>query len=73
MTILVTGSTGHLGRLIVAALLERGIDPQAIRAGARDVAKGADLGVPVVRLDYTDPASVAAALDGVDTVVLISG
>ncbi|MEV7578663.1 MULTISPECIES: SDR family oxidoreductase [unclassified Microbacterium] len=73
MTILVTGSTGHLGRLIVAALLERGVEPQAIRAGARDLAKGADLGVPVVRLDYTDPESVAAALDGVDTVVLVSG
>ena len=73
MTILVTGSTGHLGRLIVAALLQRGVDPQAIRGGARDLAKGADLGVPVVRLDYTDQESVAAALDGVDTGVLVSG
>ncbi len=27
----------------------------------------------VVRLDYTDPASVAAAVEGVDTVVLVSG
>lgn len=73
MTILVTGATGNLGRLIIASLLERGADPQSIVAGARDVTKGADLGVPVVRLDYTDPASIAAALDGVDTVVLVSG
>jgi NAD(P)H dehydrogenase (quinone) len=73
MTILVTGATGNLGRLIIASLLERGADPQSIVAGARDVAKGADLGVPVVRLDYTDPTSIAAALDGVDTVVLVSG
>lgn len=73
MTILVTGATGKLGRLIIASLLERGADPQSIVAGARDTAKGADLDVPVVHLDYTDPASVAAAVEGVDTVVLVSG
>ncbi|WP_029261153.1 MULTISPECIES: SDR family oxidoreductase [unclassified Microbacterium] len=73
MTILVTGATGNLGRLIIASLLERGADPQSIVAGARDTAKAADLGVRVVRLDYTDPASVAAAVEGVDTVVLVSG
>ena len=39
MTILVTGATGNLGRLVIASLLERGADPQSIVAGARDVAK----------------------------------
>ena len=73
MTILVTGATGNLGRLIIASLLARGADPQTIVAGARDTAKAADLGVRTVHLDYTDPASAAAALDGVDTVVLVSG
>jgi len=73
MTILVTGATGNLGRLIIASLLERGADPQSIVAGARDTAKAADLGVRVVHLDYTDPASVAAAVEGVATVVLVSG
>ncbi|MFB8189638.1 SDR family oxidoreductase [Microbacterium sp. NPDC055988] len=73
MTILVTGATGNLGRLIIASLLEHGADPQSIVAGARDTAKAADLGVRVVRLDYTDPASVAAAVEGVETVVLVSG
>ena len=73
MTILVTGATGNLGRLIIASLLERGADPQSIVAGARDTAKAADLGVRVVRLDYTDAASVTAAVEGVDTVVLVSG
>ncbi|MDQ0726335.1 uncharacterized protein YbjT (DUF2867 family) [Microbacterium sp. W4I20] len=73
MTILVTGATGNLGRLIIASLLERGADPQSIVAGARDVAKAADLGVRVAHLDYTQPATVAAALDGVDSVVLVSG
>lgn len=73
MTILVTGATGNLGRLVIASLLERGADPQSIIAGARDVTKAADLGVRVARLDYTDPSSVAAALEGVDSVLLVSG
>lgn len=73
MTILVTGATGNLGRLIIASLLERGADPQSIVAGARDTAKAADLGVRVAHLDYTDPASIASALEGVDTVILVSG
>ncbi|AXL11428.1 SDR family oxidoreductase [Microbacterium foliorum] len=73
MTILVTGATGNLGRLVIASLLERGADPQSIVAGARDVAKAADLGVRVARLDYAEPATIAAALDGVDSVLLISG
>lgn len=73
MTILVTGATGNLGRLIIASLIERGADPQSIVAGARDVAKGADLGVRVVHLDYTQPSSITAALEGVDSMVLVSG
>lgn len=73
MTILVTGATGQLGRLVIQSLLERGVDAQSIVAGARDVAKAEDLGVRVARLDYTDPASIASALDGIDTVLLISG
>ncbi|NKF33923.1 NmrA family NAD(P)-binding protein, partial [Pseudomonas sp. BGM005] len=41
--------------------------------GARDVAKAQDLGVQVAHLDYADPSSISAALDGVDSVLLISG
>ncbi|UUE21458.1 SDR family oxidoreductase [Microbacterium sp. J1-1] len=73
MTILVTGATGNLGRLIIDSLLERGADPQSIVAGARDTTKVADPRVRSVHLDYTDAASVAAAVDGVDTVILVSG
>lgn len=73
MTILVTGATGNLGRLIIESLIERGAEPQSIIAGARDVGKAADLGVRVVHLDYTEPASITTALEGVDTVVLVSG
>lgn len=76
MSILVTGATGNLGRLVIDSLIARGAEPQSIVAGARDVAKGADLaqkGVRVVALDYTDATTIAAALDGVDSVLLISG
>jgi NAD(P)H dehydrogenase (quinone) len=66
-TIAVTGATGQLGRLAVAALQARGATPIAL---ARDPGKAADLGVTVRAFDYTsaDPA----ALQGVDTLVLIS-
>jgi len=73
MSILITGASGHLGRLVVAALLERGVAATDIVAGARDTAAIADLGVTARHLDYTDPASITAALDGVDKVLLISG
>jgi NAD(P)H dehydrogenase (quinone) len=75
MTYLVTGTSGHLGRLAVHALLERGVAPADVVATARDTAAVADLaerGVTVRRLDYDDAASVAAALEGVDRVLLVS-
>ncbi|WP_217182982.1 SDR family oxidoreductase [Streptomyces sp. AC495_CC817] len=72
MTILVTGASGHLGRLIVERLLERGAPADSIVAGARDVSKVSIPGVRTARVDYTDPASIVAALEGVDTVMLVS-
>lgn len=76
MTILVTAASGQLGHLVVDALLARGASPDSIVAGARTVAKAADLadkGVRVVPLDYSAPESIDAALEGVDSVLLISG
>lgn len=75
-TYFVTAAGGHLGRLAVEALLERGIAPTDIVAGARSIEKVADLegrGVRTVQIDYDQPATVAAALKGVDRVLLISG
>ena len=43
MTILVTAASGHLGRLTVHALLERGVDPSTVVATARDTSAIADL------------------------------
>lgn len=66
MTIAITGATGHLGRLAIAALKARGAQPIAL---ARDPSK-ADLGVETRAFDYTKPDP--AALKGVNTLVLIS-
>ena len=76
MTIVVTGATGQLGRLAVESLLRRGVSPDDVVATGRDVAKLAalaDLGVRTAVADYTDPASLDAALEGADRVLLVSG
>lgn len=75
MTVLVTGTSGHLGRLTVLALLERGVPAGEIVATARDLSAVSDLadrGVVVRRADYTDPASLDVAFAGVDRAVLVS-
>lgn len=73
MTILVTATSGPFGRLVVQSLLASGVPANQIRAGARTVEKAADLGVEVVHLDYSDPASLGTALVGVDSLLLVSG
>lgn len=76
MTILVTGATGHLGRLVIDSLLERGTTPSSIVAGVRDLTKASDIaarGVRTAVVDYDRADTIAAALEGVDSVLLISG
>jgi NAD(P)H dehydrogenase (quinone) len=70
-TYAITGVTGHLGRLVVAELLARGATD--VVGLARTPEKAADLGVPVRHADYSDPATLTSALDGVDVLLLISG
>ncbi len=76
MSVVITGASGHLGRLAVLAVLDRGVDPSDVVAGARDLAKVADLaerGVRTAVIDYDQPASVEAAVKQGDTLVLVSG
>jgi NAD(P)H dehydrogenase (quinone) len=75
MTMLVTGASGHLGRLAVLALLDRGVEPGSVAATARDltaIKDLADLGVETRQADYDDPASLDAAFAGVDRVLFVS-
>lgn len=75
MTIAITAASGHLGRLIVDDLLERGVPADQIRAIVRSPEKVqdfADRGVQVVRGDYSDAAGLTEALRGADKWVFIS-
>jgi NAD(P)H dehydrogenase (quinone) len=76
MTIAVTGASGPFGRHAIEVLLRRGIPADQIVAIVRDPAKVGDLrerGVTVRRGDYSDPASLRAALAGVDRLLFVSG
>jgi NAD(P)H dehydrogenase (quinone) len=76
MTTVVTGATGQFGRLVVEALLARGVTPGDIVATGRKVDGLADLaarGVEVRVADYDDPASLDAAFAGAAKVLLVSG
>ncbi len=73
----VTGATGQLGGLVIDALLES-VPASAIIAGVRDPAKQAaaslrDKGVEVRVADYSQPATLASALAGIDRLLLVSG
>lgn len=73
--ILVTCANGKLGERIVRNLLDRA-DAPAIRAGARSVEKIDERlasRCETVTADYDDPASLAAACEGIKTLVFISG
>ena len=76
MSVVVTGATGHLGRLVVENLLSGGTAPGDVVATGRRVDALTDLaarGVQVRRADFTEPASLVAAFDGADDVLLVSG
>lgn len=73
--IAVTGATGHLGRLVVESLLERGTPADQVVAAVRTPSKAADLaarGVLVREADYSRPETLVTAFEGVDTLLLVS-
>ncbi len=75
MSYVITGATGHLGRLVTEELLSRGIAAGDVTATGRDITKVKDLadrGVRVLAIDYDDPASLDAAFRGADRILLIS-
>ncbi len=72
--IAVTGATGHLGQRVIHNLLNTH-DAQKIVAIVRNPAKAqqlAEKNVLVRQADYSDPAALAVALQGVEKLLLIS-
>jgi NAD(P)H dehydrogenase (quinone) len=70
-TIAITGATGQLGRLVVARLKAK-LPAQQLVALVRSPAKAADLGIAAREADYTRPETLAGALAGVESLLLIS-
>lgn len=70
----VTGATGQLGRRVIDRLLDK-VPADRIVAAVRNPQKAQDLakrGVIVREADYTRPATLAAAFEEVDKLLLIS-
>ena len=70
MTIAVTGATGQLGRLVIQSLPNA--SGEKIVALVRSPEKAADLGVETRAFDYARPDTLAPALSGIETLLLIS-
>lgn len=68
--ILITGATGYIGRHLVSRLVEQGERPRCL---VRDTKRAANVlpadKVELIQGDTTQPASLKAALNGVETVV----
>lgn len=70
--IVVTGATGHLGRIVVAGLREV-VPADQIVAAVRSPENATALGVAARRADYNEPETLIPALEGAEKVLLISG
>lgn len=73
-TILITGASGQLGKLVLTELLKTTPADQ-IAALVRRPEAAAEieaLGVTARMGDYTDPAALSAAMDGIEKLLLIS-
>jgi NAD(P)H dehydrogenase (quinone) len=76
MSYVITGATGHLGRLVIEAMLQGGVPAQDITAAGRDLTKIKDLadqGVQTRGVDYDDPAILRTLFSGGAKVLLVSG
>ncbi|APE23279.1 MULTISPECIES: SDR family oxidoreductase [Streptomyces] len=75
MSLVVTGATGQLGRLVIDALLAT-VPAASVVAVVRDKEKAADLaerGVELRIADYDHPETLAGAFEAGDRVLLVSG
>ena len=72
MTIAITGASGQLGRLTAEALLEKTADVVLVTRNPDAISDLAQRGADVRFGDFGDPASLAAAFEGVRRLLLIS-
>lgn len=75
MTIAILGATGQLGTLVIDALLAHGAAPASLRAVGRDprrLVSHALRGIHTVVADFSAPVGLRAALEGVESLLLIS-
>lgn len=72
MKVAVTGATGQLGQLVITELKKK-ISSEKIVALARNLEKASKLGVEARQFDYDKPDNLAALLEGIDHLLLISG
>ncbi|MFV0378009.1 MAG: SDR family oxidoreductase [Mangrovibacterium sp.] len=68
----ITGATGQLGQLVVASLKAK-VGASELVALVRTPGKAAILGIESRAFDYTKAENLAAALAGIDRLLLISG
>ena len=69
--ILVTGATGQIGGALVRLLATEG--ELRVVAAARNPEKAQSLDVPVVMLDYDREETLAPALEGIDSLFMVTG
>jgi len=68
--LVVTGSTGHVGRLVAGELSTRGVRQRLL---VRDPVRAPDIaGAEIAMADYGDPRSIADALEPDDRVFMVS-
>ena len=69
--ILVTGATGSVGSAVVRELIDRRVAPVRAMYRNRNDREKVPAGAEAVAADFSDPPSLAGALDGVDAAYLV--
>ncbi|MCU1432251.1 MAG: NAD(P)-dependent oxidoreductase [Actinotalea sp.] len=76
MSLVVTGATGQLGRLVIDSLLAGGVPAESVVAAGRSsdrLAALAERGVRTAVIEYGDLDTLVETFTGAETVLLISG
>lgn len=72
MTILVSGATGNTGAEVIRRLSADGVPVRAMTRSAASAQRLRDRGLEAVIADLADPESLPAALEGVESVYVVS-